>query len=395
MSLPRLFLKKHEDRRLRAGHLWVYSNEVDVARTPLESFTSGQCVNILSSNGAILGTAYLNPHSLICARLLSREADSQITAILSRRLQQALQLRAQLYTEPFYRLVYGESDGLPGLIVDRYGDYLVVQINTAGMEKAKAEILAALEDLLQPAGIVLRNDTPSRSLEGLTSYTEVLDEVPERILLTEHNAHFEVPLQGGQKTGWFYDHRPNRQRLSPYIQGKRILDVFSYLGAWGVAAAVNGAESVTCVETSETACTQIARHARLSDVASRLVVRQGDAFTALKELQSERQRFDVVVLDPPAFIKRKKDLKEGLIAYQRINQLAMQLLDKPGLLVSASCSSHITAEVFLDTLRRASRSAHYDLQILERGGQGPDHPIHPAIPETEYLKCYFARVLEE
>jgi 23S rRNA (cytosine1962-C5)-methyltransferase len=263
------------------------------------------------------------------------------------------------------------------------------------MEQIKTDILLVLADVLHPAGILLRNDTASRTQEGLDSYTEVIGAIPDRVRLTEHGAHFDIPLQTGQKTGWFYDHRPNRRRLRHYIQNKRVLDVFSYLGAWGIAAAVNGATTVTCVETSESACTEIARHAEINNVAHRVNVRHGDAFTVLKELQTELQKFDVVVLDPPAFIKRKKDLKEGLIAYQRINQTAMQLLDKPGLLVSASCSSHINAEVFLDTLRRAARSTHNDLQILERGGQGPDHPIHPAIPETDYLKCYFARVLEE
>ena len=241
MSLPPLILKKNEDRRLRAGHLWVFSNEVDIKRTPLKAFAPGELVEIQASNGHAIGTGYVNPNSLICARILSRDAaHAPDRSLLVHRLNIALSLRERLYAKPYYRLVFGESDGLPGLVVDRYGEVLVAQITTAGMENMKADIVAALVKVMKPTGILLRNDVGIRELEGLPLYTEVAQgTVPDTAIIEEHGCRFEVPLAGGQKTGWFFDQHDNRGRMQRYIPGKRVLDVCSYVGAWGVQAAAH------------------------------------------------------------------------------------------------------------------------------------------------------------
>lgn len=395
MNLAPLRLRKNEERRLRAGHVWVFSNEVDVAQTPLTGFEPGQAVLIQASNGAALGNGYVNPHALICARLVSRDPNYLLDqSLLVHRLNIALALRERLFDKPYYRLVFGDSDGLPGLVVDRFGQVLVAQITTAGMECLKDEVINALCKVIKPDAILLRNDTPSRALEGLPSYVETaLGEIPELVRLEENGAVFEATLRSGQKTGWFYDHRMNRARMQRYVSGKRVLDVFSYTGAWGVQAALAGASEVLCIDSSAPAIEQLHHNATLNKVHHQVASVHGDAFETLKELRSARGKFDVVILDPPAFIKRKKDLKEGLKAYHRINQMALQILAKDGILISASCSFHLEHAALQEIILQASRHLDRNLQILEQGQQGPDHPMHPAIPETRYLKAFIARVL--
>ncbi|HXH03749.1 MAG TPA: class I SAM-dependent rRNA methyltransferase [Candidatus Competibacteraceae bacterium] len=390
-----LRLKKREERRLRAGHLWIYSNEVDVEATPLKQLEPGQPVEIQAHNGKPLGTGYANPHSLICARLVSRDPAHPLSpSLIVHRLKVALGLRQRIYGQPYYRLVFGESDGLPGLVVDRYGEVCVAQFTTAGMERMKEAVLAALDKVLKPRAVLLRNDSAIRQLEGLPGYVEsALGEVPETMEVVEGAARFRVPLLGGQKTGWFYDQRDNRARLARYVKGARVLDVFSYVGAWGVQAALAGAERVECVDASETALAALRDNATLNGVAERIGTRRGDAFEVLRALREARERFDVVIVDPPAFIKRRKDHEEGLAAYRRLNELAMTLLERDGLLVSCSCSHHLAREELVHILLAAARHLDRSLQILEHGYQGPDHPIHPAIAETDYLKVVFARVL--
>jgi 23S rRNA (cytosine1962-C5)-methyltransferase len=391
MDYAPLYLKKNEDRRLRAGHIWVFSNEVDIARSPLTAFQPGQPVCILAHSGRPLGTGYVNPRSLISARLVSSDPTMPYSpALIHDRLRATLHLRERFYAEPFYRLAHAESDGLPGLIIDRYGEILVVQINTAGMETMQMAILDGLRELLQPAGILLRNDGASRELEGLPGGIEVAHgEVPETLTVTENGCRFTVPLREGQKTGWFYDHRANRARLPDYVKDRRVLDVFSYLGGWGIQAAVAGATEVRCIEASATAAELIRNNAALNKLDATLTVEVEDAFIALKNLRESPERFDVVILDPPAFVKRKKDMKQGMEAYQRLNTLAMQVLSEDGIVISASCSSHVTAADFRNVVRQAGLKAHRTLKILEQGHQALDHPIHPAIPETEYLKTLF------
>ncbi|MDE2196136.1 MAG: class I SAM-dependent rRNA methyltransferase [Gammaproteobacteria bacterium] len=393
MPLPPLILKKNEDRRLRAGHLWVFSNEVDTVRTPLREFAPGDPVEIQAHNGRFIGSGYVNPNSLICARILSRDPRrAPDRSLLVHRLNIALSLRERLYAQPFYRLAFGESDGLPGLVVDRYGGVLVAQLTTAGMERLKADIVAALEQVTKPSAILLRNDAGVRELEGLPPYTETAyGSVPDGVVIEEHGARFQVSLNGGQKTGWFFDQHDNRARMLRYVSGRRVLDVFSYVGAWGISAAVHGAREVQCVDSSAAALAQLAGNAALNKVS--VATREADAFDALRELREAGEKFDVVILDPPAFVKRKKDLAAGREAYRRLNQLGMQLLERDALLISCSCSHHMAAPELLDAIQAAARHLDRDAQLLETGGQAADHPVHPAIPETAYLKAFYLRVV--
>ncbi len=395
MDLAPLYLYKNEERRLRGGHLWVYSNEVDNALSPLAGFSPGQQVNILTHNGKILGNGYVNPHSLICARLISRDSRYQLDrSLLVHRLQIALALRQRLFDVPYYRLVHGEGDNLPGLIVDRYDDILVAQLNTAGMEAVKTAVVEALERVLRPSVIFLRNDSPLRALEGLPPSTEeALGTVPEVVGLVENGARFSAPILSGQKTGWYFDHRQNRQRVQRYVNGHRVLDLFSYLGAWGLQAAIAGASEVVLVESSAKAQAMALENATNNGVAGRVRQIVGDVFVVLKTLREEQQRFDIVIADPPAFIKRRRDFAAGLEAYHRLNRMAMQVLAKDGLLVSASCSFHLPWDELRALLLRSARHLDRNLQILEQGHQAADHPVHPAIPETDYVKCLFGRVL--
>jgi 23S rRNA (cytosine1962-C5)-methyltransferase len=390
-ELPVLRLKRNEDRRLHAGHLWIFSNEVDTQQTPLTKFNPGELVRVLAHNDRALGLAYVNPQSLISARLLETWKPPDATW-LAARIRAALGLRERLYAKPYYRLVYGESDGLPGLVVDRYGTACVVQIGTAGMERLKPQIQEALVQVLQCQALLFKNDGSAREMEGLPSYVEAATPKFEALgRVIEDGLEFQAPLAEGQKTGWFFDQAANRRALVKYIRkGARVLDVFSYVGAWGVRAAHGGAREVLCVDSSAAALELAASNAGRNQ--TRIVALKGDAFDVLEDLAKKRDRFDVVVVDPPAFAKRKKDLPKALAAYKRLNQLAMQVLSDDGILVSCSCSYHVSAEDLQDAIAKAARAADKHVQILEAGGQAPDHPVHPAIPETRYLKVYFCRV---
>ena len=393
MAFIPLYLKKNQERRLRAGHLWIYNNEIDTLRSPLKTFLPGQLVNVYTHENKPVGTAYINPHSLICARLLTSQPNVALDQqFFTQRMRRALSLRERLFDAPYYRLIYGESDGLPGVVVDRFDQVVVVQITTAGMEQAQEQIVAALDNLLNPQIIVLRNDTLMRELEGLPESVAVVKGITDGIVtLQENQVQFQTDVLTGQKTGWFYDHRMNRARASHYAAGQKILDVFSYIGGWGIQAAVAGAKQVWCVDSSQKALDKLAHNAALNQVTDRVKTLQGDAFEVLKELKNTGEKFDMIILDPPAFIKRKKDQVAGETAYRRINQLALQLLTEQGILVAASCSLHLARDTFLDILRAAGQHTHLQLQILEQGHQAPDHPLHPAIAETAYLKSFICR----
>lgn len=391
-----LRLKKDEDRRLLAGHLWIYSNEIDPKRTSLGEFSGGDLVVVENHSGRKLGLAYVNPHCLLCARLLSHDAYEKINAdFFRKRFERALQAREKIADKPFYRLIFGESDFLPGLVIDRYGDLLVIQITTAGMEQQKAFIIEALSSLLNPKYILLKNTSSERKIEGLACYQEwVSEKMPdeEKAMVVENNTQFYFPLLEGQKTGWFYDHRLNRQRLCQYVKNQKVLDVFSYVGAFAIPAAVAGADSVHCIDSSELALNYLKENAALNKVEEKIKTIKQDAFDALKKLKEQSKRFDVIILDPPAFIKRKKDLKEGKLAYLQLNILALQLLDTSGILLSASCSMHLSSLDLLNILRQAGVKTRKNIKIIEQGHQGPDHPIHPAISESNYLKSFLAIV---
>ena len=394
MSLPSLVLKSQADKRLKRGHLWIYSNEVDTAKTPLKAFEPGGQALVLNSRKQCLGVATVNPNTLICGRLVSRDSRYILNkSLLVHRLKQALALRQQCFNAPFYRLVFGDADLLPGLVVDRFGEVLVVQIATAGMERVKDEVVAALQQCLAPRGILLRNDHSARGLEDLPAYVESVGTVPEAVELQENNTRFLAPITGGQKTGWFYDHRLNRAQLQQVSAGRRVLDVFAYIGGWGIQAARAGASRVVCVDASQQALDWAVENAALNDCSERVETRAGKAVAVMKALLDDGERFDVVVLDPPAFIKRRKDHKAGAAAYRHINELGMRLLQRDGLLVSASCSMHLERQALTDIIRGAGRHLDRHVQLIGQGGQGPDHPVHPAIAETDYLKAALVRVL--
>jgi 23S rRNA (cytosine1962-C5)-methyltransferase len=389
-----LRLRKDHDRRLRAGHCWIYNNEIDTVATPLGAFAAGDAVDIVSHRGQWLGSGYVNPHSLICARIVSRDRDHPLSrSLLVHRLNVALALRERLYPGPWYRLVHGEADGLPGLVVDRYGDVLVAQLATAGMDRLREDVLAALDKVLHPAGVLLRNDSPVRAMEGLPEGIETgLGSVPDTLLVEEGGCRFATAA-AGQKTGWYFDQAANRDRLLKHVAGRRVLDVCSYVGAWAVRATAAGASAATCIDVSAAALEGALANAARNGVADRVTVQRGDAFEALKALRAAGERYDVVVLDPPAFIKRRKDFAEGALAYRRLNELGLTLLERDGLLVTSSCSFHMGRDELLKTVQQAARHCDRSLQLLEEGRQGPDHPVHPAMPETSYLKTFYLRVL--
>ncbi|WP_280563594.1 MULTISPECIES: class I SAM-dependent rRNA methyltransferase [unclassified Chromohalobacter] len=390
----RLRLKKNADRRLKAGHLWLYSNEIDIATTPLKDFEPGAQAVIEAANGKPMGIAYVNPHSLICARIVSRDMDVRLDrSLLVHRFKQALGLRARMFAKPFYRLIHGEGDLLPGLVVDRFDDVLVVQLNTVGMDRLRDEIVAALEKVLAPRAIVFKNDSSGRRQERLGDEVEVAyGELPDQVLLEENGVRFAVPVLDGQKTGWFFDHRANRAWLNGLVAGKRVLDVFSYVGGWGVQAAAHGASEVLCVDSSAQALERVADNAALNGLAEQVAVGEGEAFEALAALKAEGEQFDVIVLDPPAFIKKRKDISNGERAYSRLNREAIRLLGRDGMLLSASCSMHLTPERLMECVRGAVRHQDRHGQVIYQGHQGLDHPVHPAIPETAYLKAMGVRV---
>ena len=396
MSDPVIRLKAKADKRLRAGHLWIYSNEVDVQATPLKTFSAGQQAVVENSAGKSLGRALINPNHLICGRMFTRDSRYALDkSMLVHRIKVALSLREAMTDQPFYRLVYGDSDFLPGLVVDRFGEVLVVQIASTGMELVKEDIVAALDKVLKPKGILLKNDARSRKLEQLPEYVEVaLGEVPEQVPMQENGVQFLVPVYSGQKTGWFFDHRASRARLKDYVSEKTVLDVFSYIGGWGVQAAAFGAAAVTCIDASEAALDGVEQNAELNGVRDKVGTLQGPAFEAMKMLIDEGEKFDVVIVDPPAFIPKRKDIRSGEQAYRRCNELAIRLLNKNGTLVSGSCSMHLGRDRLVDILRGSARHLDRELQIIEQGGQSFDHPVHPAIAETEYLKAVFARVYQ-
>ena len=394
MSYPELFLKKNEDKRLRQGHLWIFSNEVDTKRSPLEQFAAGDLCLVKDSGGNTLGVAYVNPSVLICARILTRKPNTKIgESFFRNRLTQALQLRERLFDKPFYRLVFAESDGLPGLVIDRFNSVISVQITTAGMEQHKDVLVKVLVELLAPEAVLLKNDNSQRQVENLSLVPEVAYGVlPERLLIEENGAQFIINVAEGQKTGWFYDHRISRGQFAQWSKGLKVLDLFSYAGGWGITAALAGANDVTCVDSSESALGLASESAVLNGVNDKINFVRSDVFDFLKQAREQNLHYDAIVLDPPALIKRKKDFKAGYEAYRRLNQLALQVLSNNGILVSASCSHHLSRDNLHEILRSSARHIDRNLVMFASGGQGPDHPIHPALPETDYLKTFFCSV---
>ena len=376
------------DRRVRLGHAWVFSNEVDIARTPLIAFEPGELALVRDAFGKPVGTAYVNPGALICARVLSSDPKAEINVDWwTARIRRAVALRESIYGTPHYRAVYGESDGCPGLVVDRYGDVLVAQMNTAGIVRMREPVIEALQRVTGAKGILIRSAGSVRQIEGIDEFDEPLGEVPDVAEVREDNASFAAPLRKGQKTGYFFDQRDNRARLSRYVRGKRVLDMYSYIGAWGVRASLYGATDVTCADSSGLALEYARENAARNGV--RVETEEGDALEILAQYASDGRKFGVVIVDPPALIKRRKDANAGQALYERLNRLALHVLDRDGMLISCSCSHHLEPGMLQRAILGAAKDAGRRAQILERHAHAPDHPIHPAMPETEYLKAFF------
>ncbi|HET7813858.1 MAG TPA: class I SAM-dependent rRNA methyltransferase [Candidatus Baltobacteraceae bacterium] len=386
-----LVLLPRADRRVRLGHAWVFSNEVDVAKTSLTEFAPGELAVVRDSFGKPVGQAYVNPGALICARILTTDPKAEIgQAWWTARLRKAIALREQIYATPHYRAVYGESDGCPGLVVDRYGDTLVVQLNTAGTAKMREPIVNALQQLTGARGVLIRSAGSVRQIEGIEAFDEAIGEVPDIAQVREEESLFYAPLRTGQKTGYFYDQRDNRSRLARYVRGKSVLDMYSYIGSWGVRAAAFGAASVTCSDSSPLALECARDNAKANGVAIETI--EGDALKTLDDLASQKRKYDVVIVDPPALIKRRKDQPAGQRLYEKLNRAALNVLAPGGLLVSCSCSHHLEPAMLQRAVLGAAKDANRRAQILEKHAHAPDHPIHPAMPETEYLKAFFVRI---
>jgi len=388
----KLVLRKGEDRRVRGGHPWIFSNEVE---SWLGMVEDGGLVDVVDHRGAFLGRAYVNRHSLISARLLTRGRDEIDGAFFVKRLERARKLRDAVYPgEPVVRLVYGESDQLPGLVVDRYGDWLSVQVLTLGMEKRLNELRPALEKVFEPRGAVLVADSPLRALEGLDQRREVWwGDVPDHATVRVGGFDVRADLVHGQKTGLFLDQRENRKRAEARARGRSALDVFCYQGEWAMHMARGGAERVLAVDSSEPALGLARENAERNGMAERIEFLRMDAFDALRRLEREGRRFGIVVLDPPALIKSRRAVAAGARAYREHNRLAMELLEEDGILVTCSCSHHLDDDLFRQVLLESARAAKRPMRVLDWAGEAPDHPPLLAVPETHYLKCAVLQAL--
>ena len=385
---PTVQLMPGGHRRAVAGHPWVFSNEIRMDAAA-KALPPGTLVRLVAEHGEAIGVATFNPHPLIAARLIARAPEAQIdAAFLAQRLRRALNLREKMVPAPFYRLIHAEADGLPGLIVDRYGDALVVQANTAGMEALTPLLIEALEAELSPAAVLLRNDSPVRALERLPleiRWAKGALTVP--VELIENGARFPVELGHGQKTGWFFDQRENRAMVAGLAAGVRMLDLYCYGGGFAVQAACAGASEVVAIDRSEAALAAAARAAEVNGVAARCRFERGEAFDRLQRLRGAGERFDIVVADPPAFVKSKKELAQGAKGYRKLVRLAAPLVNPGGFLFVASCSHHVDPALFADHVRRGLVDANRAGRILASTGAAKDHPVHPALPESAYLKA--------
>jgi 23S rRNA (cytosine1962-C5)-methyltransferase len=383
---PLLTLVKGHSKRLRGGHPWVFSNEIEMtAETRL--LPPGGLVTLVDAGGGRRGVATFNPHSLISERLLSRDPAQAIDrAFLSARLSAALALRETLYSRPFYRRVHSAADGLPGLVVDRFGDVLAVQTNTAGMQRLLPDLLAVFDEVLSPTAVVLANDSPARVHEGLElEHRVVVGAIDGPVELEENGCRFVADLQQGQKTGWFYDQRDNRAAVARLASGRRVLDVYTYAGGFAVQAAAAGATQVIAVDRSETSLALAAQAATLNGLPVETV--RAESFAEMERLAAAGERFGVVVVDPPAFVKSRKDLGAGAKGYRKMTRLAAALVEPGGFLFCASCSHHMPVEAFATETARGLQQAGRTGRILRAAGASPDHPVHPWLPESAYLKA--------
>jgi 23S rRNA (cytosine1962-C5)-methyltransferase len=374
--------------RAEGGHPWIYSNEV-VMDAAAKALIPGALVTLRRADTRPLGVAMFNPHTLIAARILDRDAGRAIgQRYFARRLDRALKLRERLYAKPYYRLIHAEADGLPGLVIDRFGAVLVMQANAAGMDRLTPVIVEVLRGLLSPEAIVLRNDSPARTQEGLPLETGVaLGAVAGAVPIEENGTVFQADVLTGQKTGWFFDQRDNRSFIAGLAEGAQVLDLYCHSGGFAVAAARHGAGSVLGIDSSAPALALAAEAARLNRVAERCTFRRGDVFAEAAALGAAGERFDIVIADPPAFAPSKRAAPAALRGYRKLARLAAQLTAPSGFLFLASCSYNVGIAEFAEAVRRGLNDAGRTARILRSTGASPDHPAHPALPESAYLKA--------
>ena len=375
-------------KRFRSGHPWVYSNEIRMDEAA-RAIAPGSVVRIVDDGGTMLACATFNPHSLIAARHLDPDPECIIDAgFIALRLRRALGLRERLYDGPYYRLVHAEADGLPGLVIDRFGDCFVCQANTAGAEGLMPTIVGALRATFAPRGIVLRGDSPVRALEGLPSAVSCVGETPDATVpVLEGAARFLADPLHGQKTGWFYDQRDNRAFMARLAKGLSVLDVYCHGGGFGVTALLAGAREALFVDSSEPALKLAAGAAALNGCADRARFVRAEAFRDLEDRARNGERFGMVVADPPSFVKSRRDLAVGARGYRKLTRLAAALVDGGGFLFIASCSHLVDVPTFADQVRRGLHDARRDGRVIHTAAAGPDHPVHPALPESAYLKA--------
>ncbi len=393
-SVPaQIKLLKNRQRRLLSGHDWVFSNEIDPVSLRDVPPNRGDVIHLVDHRNQFLATAWYNPGTLIAARVIDRRPRANFDLqLLEQRLEYARQIRDRMFATPHYRWIHGDSDQLPGLVIDRFGDCLSVQITSGGIEAMRDVLLPMLLEMKSVTGIVVNDDLDFRKLEGLpVGPVQTFGVVPEFLTAIEAGLKFSFPSTGGQKTGWFYDQRDNRQRLARYAAGCSVADLYSYAGAWGIHAASQGANSVTCVDSSRTAIEMVGQNAAANSASIEAVC--ADSLDTLKQWNTDKRTFDIVIIDPPALIKRRKDIDAGLQSYFQLNRLAGRVVAPGGILVSCSCSHHLPEDELITIINHAAfKDGGRPAQILEIGAQSADHPVHPAMPETRYLKCIFARI---
>ncbi|HEX4046503.1 MAG TPA: class I SAM-dependent rRNA methyltransferase [Elusimicrobiota bacterium] len=396
-TLARVILHPAQEKRLLAGHNWVFSNEIKEVRAEGEP-KPGDLAVIVTSTGHELGLCFYHPNSLIAGRMLTRSPREVIDAeFFRKRLADAMAYRERVCPgENAYRLCFGESDGLPGLVVDRYGSILVLQVLSAGIERRLDMVAAALDELLKPKGIYLKNDHRARSLEGLPLECRVLaGSVPEKTPIVEGGLRFAAAIGEGQKTGHYFDQRDNRAFLRPYCAGRNVLDLYCYTGGFAINAAKGGAKSVFALDSSGPALALAKENAKLNGVEGAVSFDEGDAEAALESFAGSSQPFkpDMIVLDPPSLVPAKKHLPKALRLYAKLNAQAMKALPRGGLLATATCSHHVSREEFVKMLRDAQTKAQRGIRLIALRGQSADHPVLLAMPETEYLHFALLEIL--
>lgn len=386
-----VYLRRGREQRVLGGHPWVFRSDIERE----DGAADGLPVRVLTSAGRFLAMAVYNPRSQISLRILSRRDEPVDGAFIRGRVRRAVDYRRRFADLGSCRLIFAESDGLPAVIADKFGDVIVVQILCLGMERFKGDIVDALAQELSPRGVYERNDVPVRELEGLSQQTGLLwGEVPDRVEMQENGVRFLVDVKEGQKTGFFLDQKENRAAIAPFVPGMRVLDCFTHTGSFALHAARYGAAEVTGVDISEHACACALENARLNGVEDRVRFECANAFDFLRAQQTAKAQYDVVILDPPAFTKTRSAVEGALRGYKEINLRGMKLTRDGGFFVTCSCSQHVTPDLFRGMLMDAQKDAHVQLRQIEWRTQGRDHPILLSSPETQYLKCGIFQVFK-